>query len=112
MEAMPEGGSLRVACTLEADEVIVRIADDGPGLGEEQLSKIGQPFYTTKDKGTGLGLMVAFKIVQNHKGSVKTRSELGKGTAFEIRLPYAGSGVTEGAGMAANKKVRRSIGQS
>jgi PAS domain S-box len=112
IEAMPEGGSLRVACTLEADEVIVRIADDGPGLGEEQLSKIGQPFYTTKDKGTGLGLMVAFKIVQNHKGSVKTRSELGKGTAFEIRLPYAGSGVTEGAGMAANKKVRRSIGQS
>ncbi|GGG23616.1 ATP-binding protein [Paenibacillus abyssi] len=89
IEAMSEGGKIHIRCTREADEVVIRITDQGPGIAEEQLSKMGQPFYTTKDKGTGLGLMVSYKIADNHQGSIKAYSEIGIGTTFEITLPYA-----------------------
>ena len=53
------------------------------------MAKIGQPFYTTKDKGTGLRLMVCYKIVDNHQGRVDVQSKIGRGTTFAIILPYA-----------------------
>ncbi|UVI30845.1 ATP-binding protein [Paenibacillus spongiae] len=88
IEAMGDGGSIQIDCVREDADVIIRIQDYGPGIPREQMAKIGQPFYTTKDKGTGLGLMVSYKIVDNHQGNVSVNSTLGSGTTFEISLPY------------------------
>ncbi|QKS43930.1 PAS domain S-box protein [Paenibacillus cellulosilyticus] len=89
IEAMIDGGTISVVCKREEDMVLIRIADEGPGISQEQLSKMGQPFYTTKDKGTGLGLMVTYKIIDNHQGTVQAHSEVGEGAVFTISLPYA-----------------------
>ncbi|MFD0711933.1 ATP-binding protein [Paenibacillus sp. GCM10027626] len=88
IEAMSDGGLIRIICMREEEEIIVRIQDGGPGISDEQLAKMGQPFYTTKDKGTGLGLMVSYKIVDNHNGRITVDSALGNGTTFDIILPY------------------------
>lgn len=88
IEAMTDGGAIRIKMGREDDSVRIRISDEGPGIKEEQLAKMGQPFYTTKDKGTGLGLMVSYKIVDNHQGKIDVYSQLGRGTTFEIRLPF------------------------
>ncbi|WP_317969613.1 ATP-binding protein [Paenibacillus sp. CCS19] len=89
IEAMVDGGTISIMCKRVEDSVMIRIADQGPGIPQEQLSKMGQPFYTTKDKGTGLGLMVTYKIIDNHQGKVTAHSEVGEGTIFTIMLPYA-----------------------
>ncbi|RED64687.1 ATP-binding protein [Cohnella lupini] len=88
IEAMIDGGAIGIKLSRESDGVYVRIRDEGPGIGEDQLAKMGQPFYTTKEKGTGLGLMVSYKIVDNHQGKIDVKSEIGKGTLFEIMLPF------------------------
>ncbi|WP_308637740.1 ATP-binding protein [Paenibacillus silvisoli] len=91
IEVMMDGGIITVTCMRDAQDksrIIARIADRGPGIPQEQLSKIGQPFYTTKEKGTGLGLMVTYKIVDNHQGSIEVNSSVGDGTTFDIILPY------------------------
>jgi two-component system, sporulation sensor kinase A len=88
IEAMTDGGAISIKLSRVSDGVYVRIHDEGPGIDEDQLAKIGQPFYTTKEKGTGLGLMVSYKIVDNHQGKIVVKSELGKGTIFEIMLPF------------------------
>ncbi|WP_372662655.1 ATP-binding protein [Cohnella sp.] len=88
IEAMIDGGAIKISLSRENDGVYVRIHDEGPGIDEGQLAKMGQPFYTTKERGTGLGLMVSYKIVDNHHGKIKVNSELGKGTIFEIMLPF------------------------
>ncbi|QHW31593.1 PAS domain S-box protein [Paenibacillus rhizovicinus] len=89
IEVMMDGGVIKVTCLLdEIGRIIVRIADRGPGIAHDQLAKIGQPFYTTKEKGTGLGLMVTYKIVDNHHGSIEVSSRIGEGTTFDILLPY------------------------
>jgi two-component system sporulation sensor kinase A len=88
IEAMIDGGMISIKLSRESDRVYVRISDEGPGIGDDQLAKIGQPFYTTKEKGTGLGLMVSYKIVDNHQGKIVVTSELDKGTMFEIMLPF------------------------
>ncbi|MGG1633983.1 ATP-binding protein [Paenibacillus sp. NRS-1760] len=89
IEAMHNGGIVMINMSLDPDRgVMIRIKDEGPGMPAEQLSKIGQPFYTTKDKGTGLGLMVTFKIINNHQGQITAESKLGVGTTFIIQLPY------------------------
>ena len=85
---MIDGGAISIKLSRESDGVYVRIRDEGPGIGEDQLAKMGQPFYTTKEKGTGLGLMVSYKIVDNHQGKIDVKSEIGKGTLFEIMLPF------------------------
>ncbi|QHT59210.1 PAS domain S-box protein [Paenibacillus lycopersici] len=89
IEIMMDGGVIEVCCLRDAGgRIIVRIADQGPGIAQEQLVKIGQPFYTTKEKGTGLGLMVSYKIVDNHQGGIEVSSRVGEGTTFDIVLPY------------------------
>lgn len=88
IEAMPEGGAVDISLERrEPDKVLIRFADQGPGIPEEKLAKLGQPFYTTKEKGTGLGLMVTFRIVQEHGGEIHVQSEVGLGTVFEVNLP-------------------------
>ncbi len=89
MEAMSDGGKIGIQCMLEDGEVSIRVKDEGPGIDQEMLSKMGQPFYTTKDKGTGLGLMVSYKIMDNHHGRIEVDSEVGVGTTLLIAFPYA-----------------------
>ncbi len=90
IEAMPKGGSITIkARSIASDRVQVRIEDQGCGIPEDQLSKLGDPFYTTKDKGTGLGIMVCRQIIKEHGGSFHISSKLGEGTVVEIELPVA-----------------------
>ncbi|WP_309119678.1 PAS domain S-box protein [Paenibacillus sp.] len=88
IEAMPNGGNLRVAVGKEARHVAIRFADEGPGIDEQALGKLGDPFYTTKEQGTGLGLMICHKIIQEHGGEMKFESKIGNGTIVTIRLPF------------------------
>jgi PAS domain S-box-containing protein len=91
MEALPNGGVIRVSTAVVNDKIKISIEDNGVGMSEEQVKRIGEPFYTTKAMGTGLGLMVSYKIIQNHKGSISVKSELNKGTTFDIMLPLVGN---------------------
>ncbi|MCM3573902.1 PAS domain S-box protein [Mesobacillus subterraneus] len=87
IEAMPDGGDLKVRTEIQDDNVVISIKDTGVGIPPETLKKIGEPFYTTKKNGNGLGLMVSFKIIESHNGKVYIESEQNKGTTFKIMLP-------------------------
>ncbi|MBT2725347.1 PAS domain S-box protein [Bacillus sp. ISL-75] len=87
IEAMPNGGELHVKTIIHDNNVQISIQDTGVGISEEKLKKLGEPFYTTKKNGNGLGLMVSFKIIESHNGKVFVESELNKGTTFNILLP-------------------------
>ncbi|MDF2658734.1 MAG: two-component sensor histidine kinase [Paenibacillus sp.] len=87
IEAMPDGGEVTVTTLLSEQDVVVRVQDEGDGISDELISRIGQPFFTTKDKGTGLGLMVCNNIMENHGGRLTIRSVPGKGTTVEVELP-------------------------
>ncbi len=88
-ESMPQGGALGITSKTEDDSVLVSIRDTGAGIARENLSKIYDPFFTTKKgrQGTGLGLSVSYGIIQEHSGSISVKSSLGKGTDFIIKLP-------------------------
>ena len=92
IEAMPGGGVLAVSTTLETDRdwVVIRIRDTGTGIEEEHLSQLFDPFFTTKEvgEGTGLGLSVSYGLIQEHKGRIEVSSQPGKGTEFQIYLPF------------------------
>jgi PAS domain S-box-containing protein len=87
IEAMPNGGELHVKTMIHDNNVQISIQDTGVGIPKEKLKQIGEPFYTTKKNGNGLGLMVSFKIIENHNGKVFVESEPNKGTTFNILLP-------------------------
>lgn len=90
VEAMPKGGRVHVTLLEPAPgRVVVRFRDEGPGIPQERLEKLGEPFYTTKEKGTGLGLMVSFRIIEDHGGIIRAKSELGIGTVFDVELPVS-----------------------
>jgi PAS domain S-box-containing protein len=88
VEAMPNGGNIDVKVRVkEEGKISVRVSDQGVGFPEERLPTLGEPFYTTKEKGTGLGLMTCFKIIESHNGELKIYSEVGKGTTVEVTMP-------------------------
>jgi two-component system, sporulation sensor kinase E len=87
MQAMAQGGKLILETGEAADGVWVSVADTGGGIPAEQLNRIFEPFYTTKKKGTGLGLMIVQRIVREHGGHIDLESHVGKGTKFRIWLP-------------------------
>ncbi|MDP4084946.1 MAG: PAS domain S-box protein [Bacillota bacterium] len=87
IEAMPSGGDLYVRTFIHENNVQISIQDTGVGIPKEKLKKLGEPFYTTKKNGNGLGLMVSFKIIESHNGKVFVESEPNKGTTFNILLP-------------------------
>jgi hypothetical protein len=89
MQAMPEGGELRFASFAGEDTAEIRISDTGPGIPSELREKIFRLYFTTKKEGSGIGLAMAFRIVQLHDGTIDFTSEPGKGTTFFIRLPIA-----------------------
>ncbi|XJZ28857.1 PAS domain S-box protein [Bacillota bacterium Lsc_1132] len=74
----------------------ITIKDEGEGMSKERLARIGEPFYSSKEKGTGLGLTVSFKIVQSHKGTIEFESETGKGTTVKITLPLKSAQTKKG----------------
>jgi PAS domain S-box-containing protein len=87
LEALPEGGEITTAIEAQGGEVVIRIKDTGVGIPEEQLDTIFEPFMSTKEGGTGLGLSVAREIIAEHQGTITCESRPGEGAAFEIRLP-------------------------
>lgn len=88
IESMPDGGEVTIEALLrDEDHICVRIKDQGCGIPPERLQQLGEPFYTTKEKGTGLGLMISYKIVKEHRGWMQYHSEPGQGTTAEIFLP-------------------------
>lgn len=88
IEVMPTGGFITITMKQTTDNRIhISIRDEGYGIPEEKLKKLGQPFYTTKERGTGLGLMVSYRIIEEHEGTIKVESEVGKGTVFHVYLP-------------------------
>ncbi|MCQ6558412.1 ATP-binding protein [Paenibacillus mendelii] len=91
IEAMPEGGTLTLETGLDKINPVIYIKDTGVGMTKEQLNRLGTPFYSTKEKGTGLGTMVAFSIIRTMAGEIETTSELGKGTAFRISFSRSSS---------------------
>jgi two-component system, sporulation sensor kinase E len=88
IEVMTKGGQIDVKIKRKDDNhLCVSITDRGLGISEDKIKRLGQPFYTTKERGTGLGLMVSYKIIEEHRGTVDVESEEGKGTTFHITLP-------------------------
>lgn len=89
VQAIDEVGTITIRSGGSADEVWIEVEDTGKGISPEHLSRIFDPFFTTKPvgKGTGLGLALAYGIVNKHNGRIEVRSELGKGSAFRISLP-------------------------
>jgi PAS domain S-box-containing protein len=87
IEAMPSGGDLIVKTIIQDRNVQISIQDTGVGIPKEKLPQLGEPFFTTKKNGNGLGLMVSFKIIESHNGKVFVESEPNKGTTFNIVLP-------------------------
>jgi hypothetical protein len=98
-DAMPKGGWLTIATRAEATGVIVEIGDTGSGIPAEQLSRIYDPFFTTKEigKGTGLGLSITYGILQEHEGTITCDSSIGHGTRFTLSLPLVAARGSAGA---------------
>ncbi len=88
-DAMPKGGWLSVETRLEDGQVVAEVADTGSGIPSEHLSRIYDPFFTTKliGKGTGLGLSIMYGIVREHEGTLTCQSAIGQGTRFTVSLP-------------------------
>ncbi|OLN22029.1 PAS domain-containing sensor histidine kinase [Domibacillus antri] len=87
IEAMPAGGDIKVDMKHKGGKVALYVLDEGIGIPEDRMPKLGEPFYTTKEKGTGLGLMTCCKIIENHGGELNIFSKVGEGTTVEIVLP-------------------------
>jgi len=100
-DAMPRGGWLTIATRIDGRQLVATVSDTGSGIPPEQLARIYDPFFTTKDigRGTGLGLSITYGIVQEHDGAIRCDSALGQGTRFTLTLPLAAS---ESARRAAN----------
>jgi len=90
VQAMPEGGKLTVEGKKIEDNSVLSVSDTGVGVSEENMRKLFTPLFTTKAKGTGLGLAVCKRIVDAHHGEISVESEEGVGTIFKITLPNTG----------------------
>ncbi|MGE7876763.1 ATP-binding protein [Peribacillus muralis] len=90
IESMNDPGYIIVETEQERNMAKIRITDTGVGLSKDQLEALGTPFYSLKDRGTGIGLTVCYSIVQKYKGKIAVQSELKKGTSFTISLPFYG----------------------
>lgn len=87
IEAMPAGGSIYIIAKVDKGYVKVQFRDEGVGMNKDQLERLGNPYYSTKEKGTGLGLMISYDIIYRMRGKIRVESEEGKGTTFTIILP-------------------------
>ena len=87
IQAMTRGGTLTLQTDSGVDGVVLTVADTGGGIPQEQINRIFEPFYTTKKKGSGLGLMIVQRIVREHQGRIELESHVGQGTVFRVWLP-------------------------
>ncbi|MCH1623968.1 PAS domain S-box protein [Fredinandcohnia quinoae] len=87
IDAMSDGGNIYIKTKVSNGKILISFTDEGCGIPEHVMRRIGEPFFTTKEKGTGLGLMVSYNIIENHNGQIKVESIEDKGTTFEICLP-------------------------
>ncbi|WP_078429045.1 PAS domain S-box protein [Alkalihalobacterium alkalinitrilicum] len=87
IDAMPNGGGIILAVRRDGDQVFISVKDQGIGIPEDKLDAIGQPFFSLKENGTGLGLMTSFGIIENHNGKITVTSKENKGTTFTVTLP-------------------------
>ncbi|PWT96223.1 MAG: two-component sensor histidine kinase [Bacteroidetes bacterium] len=88
IESMPMGGELNISLNCEGISTIkIIIKDEGIGMTKQQIDRLGEPYFTTKENGTGLGMMVSFSIIKRMGGEIQVKSEQGKGTFFSIILP-------------------------
>jgi two-component system NtrC family sensor kinase len=88
-QAIQDQGEIRISTMREGDNAVITLSDNGSGIPEPLQARVFDPFFTTKEvgKGTGLGLSIAYGIIQKHRGSIRLKSEVGKGTEFRIELP-------------------------
>ncbi|MDP3150412.1 MAG: HAMP domain-containing sensor histidine kinase [Ignavibacteria bacterium] len=88
-EAMPNGGKITIKLIREKEKVVIKVADEGTGIGEKDLPHIFEPFYSTKEasNGTGLGLAVAYGVITTHKGKIEVEKTSIQGTTFKVVLP-------------------------
>jgi len=92
IEATLNGGEVQICIgPIGKDEVRIRVVDQGIGIPEDILVKLGEPFFSTKNKGTGLGIMVCHKIIQDHHGKMNIQSKVNEGTIVDIILPVSGA---------------------
>ena len=90
IEAMPNGGQLVIGMNSNKNMYEIVIKDTGIGMDREQITRLGKPYFTTKgQKGTGLGMMVAYRVIEELNGKIKVTSQMGTGTTFTIYLPRA-----------------------
>ena len=94
MEAMPQGGVLKVSTTIDEDRVGIKVVDSGVGISAEDLAHLFEPFFTKKTRGTGLGLANVKRIFEEHGGNVEIESTLGEGTTVLMWLPITVSGLS------------------
>ncbi|MFC4617523.1 PAS domain S-box protein [Camelliibacillus cellulosilyticus] len=87
IEAMPEGGNLTIKVVTDNQNVDILFSDEGVGIPKERLEKVGEPFYSTKEKGTGLGMMICHRIIKSHNGTMTIDSEVNVGTTIKVTLP-------------------------
>jgi signal transduction histidine kinase len=95
IQATPPGGSIRVSTAAEDGHALLTVADDGEGIAPEHLALIFRPFFTTKKTGTGLGLSLARRIVEEHGGRIDVDSAPREGARFVVRLPFRRSTQTQ-----------------
>lgn len=93
MQAMTRQGTLALATGSSKQDIWMSVTDTGSGIPADRLSQIFEPFYSTKKKGTGLGLMIVDRILRDHRGRVEIQSVVGKGTTFTIWLPRSDRGI-------------------
>ncbi|KXG09205.1 ATP-binding protein [Anoxybacillus rupiensis] len=92
IEAMQNGGTLDIYVSIEHEQILIRVSDTGIGMTKEQIDRLGEPYFTTKGtKGTGLGMMVVYRIVESMDGTIHITSEVNKGTTVCIYFPLAQS---------------------
>lgn len=89
IESMPNNKNLRINQTCYKNMVQIHISDEGTGMTKEQIDRLGEPYFTTKGNGTGLGLMVSYSIIKAMGGTVLVTSEPRKGTCFSLRFPIS-----------------------
>lgn len=88
IEATEKAGNVTVKVQSKEEKVMIDIIDEGPGIPDEHKKKIIEPFFTTKESGTGLGLMITKQILEQHNGELKIESQKGKGSTFRMILPF------------------------
>jgi len=87
LQAMPDGGTVRITAGIDDRQAIVKVNDSGHGINEEEMSRIFEPFFTTRARGTGLGMALCRKIVEEHDGKISVQSVVGEGTLVSIAFP-------------------------